>query len=518
MTFEQVFQTIIGDYSGKEFLTCYEDGERKILSNRDYMTRTDAVAAYLEKSLKQVEKSSWVGIKIANTPYWFAVFFALLKIGYRVVLLDSNCTGEALQAFREQSGMPAVVSDKEETFKDIFVISFEDAKRAPEGRPEMVCWESELCFCTSGTTGNAKMYVFNADTVNYQSINIADHFLNAPRMVESRGTRTVDESYYLFTQPFRHCLGFGLPLAFWRAGFPCVMGEKPGIYGIAEACRKEKIWMFISVPAVWKALLQMAKSRYGDMSSASLHQLLGGSLTCSASAGAILDETTAARLKAIDISIMNGWGMTETGFVTIGDICDDDALDYVGDYYNKHQAMIKNAQGQLVESGYGELMIRGEAMYDGLIVNGEVIPHDCTEYFATGDIFELQGNSFYFKGRCKSVIIGDDGENIYPEELDSYFAVLSDHVSQYCTAEYNKRPCLYVSTKEYDSFHQQEIFNTIVERNNRLPIGQRIAKVIATPLTFPVTGKAEIARFYIKDFVLEHRDECREYALVSSAG
>lgn len=514
MTFENVYQNIIGSYSGKEFLTFYENGQKKIMSSSDYMTKTDAISATLEDYMTAVPKGSWVGIKLGNTPYWFAVFFGLLKIGYKVVLLDNNYSSEAIYAFRDQANIKAIVSDRNETYEDILMIPYNEICDKRTGAPKNICWESKISFCTSGTTGNAKMYVFYAETVEYQSINIGNYFKNSPEMVSSRGDRTIYESYFLLTQPFRHCLGFGLPLAFWRAGFPCVIAKQPGIFGIAKSCNEDKIWMFISVPAVWKALLQMAKSRFGDDGSESVRKLLGNTLTCSASAGAILDEVSAARLKALDINIMNGWGMTETGFVTIGSISKDPALDYVGDYYNNHHALIKDSDGNIKDKGYGELIINGKAMYDALIVNGEEIPRDPEEYFATGDIFELNGNKFYFKGRCKSVIINDNGENIYPEELDAYFALLSDHVSQFCTAEYDNKPCLFISSNDYDEFDNNSVFNDLVERNNKLPMGQRVAKVITTPLTFPLTGKSEIARFRIKNFIYDNHTQTKEYTLV----
>lgn len=514
MTFEHVYNNILGSYSGKEFLIFYENDSRVVMSASDYMVKTDAVSAAMEQKMNRIPKGSWVGIKLGNSPYWFAVFFGLLKIGYKVVLLDNNYSPEAICAFRDQASIRAIVSDHDVQYEGILLIPFHEICGASSGSPEKVCWESRIAFCTSGTTGDAKMYVFYADTVDYQSVNIGNYFRNDPEMVQTRGNRSPEESYFLLTQPFRHCLGFGLPLAFWRGGFPCVIARQAGIFGIAESCKQDRIWMFISVPAVWKALLQMAKARFGDDSSESVHKLLGDTLTCSASAGAILDEVSAARLKALDINIMNGWGMTETGFVTIGSIAKNSALDYVGDYYNKHHALIRDSEGKVKDKGYGELIINGKAMYDALIVNGEEIPRDPEEYYATGDIFELNENSFYFKGRCKSVIINDNGENIYPEELDAYFARLSDHVSQFCTAEYDNKPCLYISTNEYENFDDHTVFNNLVDRNNKLPMGQRVARIIATPLTFPLTGKSEIARFRIKDFVLDHPEEIKEYALI----
>ena len=514
MTFEKVFEHIVKAYEGDEFLIFYENGTRKVMTKDEYVAKTNAIAAALEPYFVDIPKHSWVSIKVGNDPYWFSTFFALLEIGYKVILLDNNYQKESILAFKEQSDMKAIVADKADAYEGIKVIPYNEIKNANGSEPKDTCWESKIAFCTSGTTGNAKMYVFYADTVEYQSMNIGGYFRNNEEIVATRGDRKVSESYTLLTQPFRHCLGFGLPLAFWRGGFPCVMAKEPGIFGIANACKDDKIWLFISVPAVWKSLLLMANKRYGDMSSESLRKLLGNTLTASASAGAILDEVSAARLKAIDIDIMNGWGMTETGFVTIGSISNDDSLDYVGDYYNKHHAMIMDKDGNLTESGYGELYINGKAMYDALLIKGEEHKRDENEYFATGDIFELHGNSFYFKGRCKNVITNDNGENIYPEELDAHFAELSDHVSQFCTAEYDNKPCLYISTKGYTNFDEHVIFDKLIDRNNKLPMGQRVSRVITTPLTFPLTGKAEISRISVKQFVTDNKEQTKEFSLV----
>ena len=514
MTFEQVFKNIITDYEGTDFLTYYDNGRRIVMTKEDYTAKTDAVAARMETLLKDIPKGAWVGIKSANHPFWYALFFGLEKIGYKLVLLDNNCSHDSVKAFIAQSHMKALIADRDDSFEGVLTVPYAEVIAAESGAPQNVCWESEYCFCTSGTTGDAKMYVFNADTVDYQSINVGGHFVNDPDMLESRGDRTIAESPYLITQPFRHCLGFGLPLAFWRYNFPLVMPEKAGVFGIAEACMNDKIWLFISVPAVWKALLQMAKSRYGDYSSESVRKVVGNTLTASASAGARLDETSAERLRALDIRIMNGWGMTETGFVTVDCIKNDPALDYVGAYYNKHHALIKGEDGTIKDGGYGELLINGKAMYNGLLKDGKVIYRDPEEYFATGDIFELHGDRFYFKGRCKSVIINDDGENIYPEELDAYFAFLGDEVNQFCTAEYNKKPALYISVKDYETFDQTEVFKQIVDANLKLPMGKRIAKIIATSLRYPVTSKAETARFFIKGFVAENAESVKEFNLV----
>lgn len=509
MNFEKIFCQNVVEYRGSEFMTYYDGEKRVILSNEDYIRKTNAVAATLEKQLDKVEKGTWVGLKVNNSPFWFAVMFALLKIGHKVIFMDPNCSSEALEAFQEQSQMVALVTDKEDKTEGMVVIDYKVLENVCDGEPANVSWEEKIAFCTSGTTGNAKIYVFHAEAVAEQCKNVMDYFLTNPDMVKSRGNRSIYESYVLLTLPFRHCLGFGLTMAMWRAGFPVVMPEKQGIFGITEACINDKIWIVVSVPAIWKGLMQIAKARFGDSSSESMHKLLGDNLTIGVSAGARLNTELAEKLLQTDICFLNGWGMTETGFVSLGKIEKGESLDYVGSYYNNHTAKILTADGEIHDEGCGELLINGKVMHCATLKDGEEVIRNRESFFRTGDIFELKKDRFYFKGRCKSVIINDTGENIYPEELDAHFSFVSNFAEQFCVAEYENEPALFICKNEIDGFEESEEYKSIVDENYKLPLGKRVACVFVTKERFPITSKGETARFFVKSFVENNKDKVK---------
>lgn len=512
MTFEKLFDLVVKKHTDDDFIVYFKDAVRQSMTGADYDRKTDAIAALLEKRLSSVKPGVWTALKAGNNPLWFAALFALLKIGYKVVMLDANSTAEQVEAFRQQSDFKAVITDRTESFENVETITFNEFENIFEGTPERVCWSDKIGFCTSGTTGNARIYVFTADAICWQCENISYYALHNEEVIASQRVKGMQDNPILLTLPFRHCMGFGISIYFWASGCPLVLPVKEGVFGIIDTCRENNIWFLSAVPAVWKAILQICRARFGDSRSESIHKLLGESMTFAVSGGAKIDKVLAENLINTGILFYNGWGMTEAGNVVIGNIADDESLDYSGMPYNHeyperkmHDIKIVSPEdGSLVDEGLGELVLSGRSMHSATLENGEEILRDPDSYFRTGDLFEKKGPKVYFKGRCKSVIINDTGENIYPEELDAHFSFISDYQIQYCTAEYESRPALYIYTKEKGDFIQTECYNRIVDANYKLPLGKRAAKVIQLNKPIPITSKGESARFFVCGLVNEN--------------
>jgi len=74
------------------------------------------------------------------------------------------------------------------------------------------------------------------------------------------------------------------------------------------------------------------------------------------------------------------------------------------------------------KTGEGEILVRGPMVMKGYYQDAkrteEVLDKD--GWFRTGDlgVFDKQGY-LYIKGRSKNMILGPNGENIYPEEIES---------------------------------------------------------------------------------------------------
>ena len=79
------------------------------------------------------------------------------------------------------------------------------------------------------------------------------------------------------------------------------------------------------------------------------------------------------------------------------------------------------------DNGEGEILAKGNHVMLGYYKNDELTKQAFTidGWFKTGDLGYIdKNNMLYIKGRLKNVILGSNGENIYPEEIE---AVLSRH-------------------------------------------------------------------------------------------
>ena len=72
--------------------------------------------------------------------------------------------------------------------------------------------------------------------------------------------------------------------------------------------------------------------------------------------------------------------------------------------------------------GIGEVVVRGENTMTGYYKNPQVTKESFTKdgWLRTGDLGQIDEDGFlYIKGRCKTMLLGPSGQNIYPEEIEA---------------------------------------------------------------------------------------------------
>ena len=69
----------------------------------------------------------------------------------------------------------------------------------------------------------------------------------------------------------------------------------------------------------------------------------------------------------------------------------------------------------------GEVLVKGDNVFLGYYKNEMATKDSFVDgWFRTGDMGVIDGDGYlYLKGRCKSMILGPSGQNIYPEEIES---------------------------------------------------------------------------------------------------
>ncbi|MDD4082304.1 MAG: AMP-binding protein [Sphaerochaetaceae bacterium] len=144
-----------------------------------------------------------------------------------------------------------------------------------------------------------------------------------------------------------------------------------------------------------------------------LKKTFGGQLKFFGIGGAPLDIETENFLIKAHFPYAKGYGLTETSPMIAGCGPNNHRSDCVGLIMNNLEVKI---------SDEGEVLVKGPSIMKGYYRNPELTAESFTEdgFLKTGDLGELtKGKFLALKGRCKNMILGPNGENIYPENIES---------------------------------------------------------------------------------------------------
>ncbi len=157
----------------------------------------------------------------------------------------------------------------------------------------------------------------------------------------------------------------------------------------------------------------------------------GGRLNKIVSGGAPLNPSLVHDFDEFGITICEGYGITECS-----------PLISVSPYYAVKPGSVgpavescrvriapvsQNAEPQINAKGFveGEIQVKGDNVMLGYYKNDEATAEAFTEdgWYCTGDIGYLDNDGYIFiTGRKKSVIVLENGKNVFPEEIEEYLA------------------------------------------------------------------------------------------------
>jgi long-chain acyl-CoA synthetase len=145
----------------------------------------------------------------------------------------------------------------------------------------------------------------------------------------------------------------------------------------------------------------------------------GGNLRFFGVGGAKLDPAIEKHLREAKFPYAIGYGLTETSPMLAG----------AAPFKSKWQATGPKVVGVELrifepnpETGEGEIQAKGPNVMKGYYKNPEQTAAVFTEdgWFKTGDLGYIDKDGIVFiRGRIKNVLLGTNGENIYPEEIEA---------------------------------------------------------------------------------------------------
>ena len=202
--------------------------------------------------------------------------------------------------------------------------------------------------------------------------------------------------------------------------FITTMNKK--IFDTARKKGKEKI-LRLSVKASYTLRhvgIDMRKNLFKNVISA-----FGGRLNKIISGGAPLNPELVREFDEFGICICEGYGITECS--PLISVCPYYAVKpgSVGPSVSSCRVRIastgKNAKG----FDEGEIQVKGDNVMLGYYKNDEANAEAFTEdgWYCTGDIGYLDDDGYIFiTGRKKSVIVLENGKNVFPEEIEEYLS------------------------------------------------------------------------------------------------
>ena len=400
-----------------------------------------------------IEKGDKVALLGENMPNWGAAYLSVIGIGAVVVPILPDFNEAEVSTILVHSGtkvvfiserhiarlgalisslpLPVIVldnltvyEDKEGKYSDITPLNCIVSD-------EFDIQENDLAsiIYTSGTTGSSK-------GVMLSHLNIA-WMVRVSRDIPD----VVETDKFLSILPMSHTyensLGFLLPLYAGASAHylrklptPTVLLESFGIVKpsmiltvplIIEKIYRKQVIPKMNAKWITRNLFKFAPTRIllNRVAGKKLLKTFGGNLRFFGVGGAKLDSAIEKHLREAKFPYAIGYGLTETAPMLAG----------AAPFKSKWQATgpaVVGLELRIFEpnphTGEGEIQAKGPNVMLGYYNNPEQTAAVFTEdgWFKTGDLGFIDKDGIVFiRGRIKNVLLGTNGENIYPEEIEA---------------------------------------------------------------------------------------------------
>ena len=519
----------------KRVAVTYTNNEGKLKKYKYSKFRKHAfeIASILSNFMIQQPKNVPIVLKANNGPHWGEIFWAILMTGYKPLLVDAKTSKEGTENLIKQGKAVAIITDDNFSY-DVPKFSLRDILEEKHSYEFAPNWENEVIFCSSGTTGDVKLMVFNGENLCHQILAALDFAETTKDLLypKSMGPLRV-----LAMIPFHHIFGFiatFLWYFYYGANFVFVRSLAPSeVQSVSQKC---KVTHVFSVPLFWdslaqglerkKALETPAKQRYLDqligyntgkilkeeagpyktVQNLIQSKLLGTKVRYCISGGGYLDSKTQTIINGIGYPLYNGYGMTEIGITSV-ELSPVVELRLKGSIGIPLHGISYKIKGTASNPNSGELLVKSSITHIREIIGGveRNTQLDSEGYFATGDIAEVDATNRYFlKGRIKDVIINSDGENIFPDELEIYFKKVP-HLQNVCVlgvdqkgSKNQKVVCAVEIDNSINEEEIEELKKTMREIGQDLPKGTKITEFYFCRNKLPIANNMKVKRFVVK--------------------
>lgn len=234
-------------------------------------------------------------------------------------------------------------------------------------------------------------------------------------------------------------------------------------------------------------------------------QAFGGKFKELIVGGAALNKEVESFLRSIRFPYTVGYGMTECGPLLSYDDWQTFKQGSCGKAVPRVELRIDSDDPQHV---VGEILAKGDCVMTGYYKNPEATAAalDKEGWLHTGDLGLIDADGYLFiKGRCKNMILGPSGQNIYPEEIEDRLNNML-YVTESIVVEQDGKLVALIYP-DFDAVNANHISDTdlpkiletnLKELNHLLPAYSQISRIKIYNEEFEKTPKRSIKRFLYK--------------------
>jgi long-chain acyl-CoA synthetase len=515
----------------------------------------DAAGALIARGIKKGDRVAIMG---ENCPNWVVAYLALTSMGAVAVPIltgfpDTDTrhilrNSEAQGIFIEPKQRQKLEGMDDSTLKficDLENMEYEDRQKPhvgfigktlalfKRGRPKNAA-DAEaqadvpepepddlaVIIYTSGTTGHSKGVMLSHRNIVFDVVNGIERFpINA-------------NDRFLSILPLAHTFeatgGMLCPIAigasiYYMRGLPtpqkllaAMEVVKPTavltVPLVIDKIFRKKILPQIQGKLIINKLYALAffRKKLHQVAGKKLVQSFGNKLRFFMFGGASLNEDVEIFLRDAGISYSTGYGMTETAPIMTINPFGHVKVGSCGKPIPGIEMSIHEADAQ---SGIGEIIVRGPIVMSGYYKNPDATAEVFMKggWLKTGDLgfFDAEGYLF-INGRCKNVIIGPSGENIYPEAIEQ--KILQEPYFQEAVVFEDNGRLLVKAYLDYDVLDREfernklndaearKLTEDILEQarqriNTQLPAFSQINRILEHPEPFEKTPTNKVKRY-----------------------
>lgn len=335
---------------------------------------------------------------------------------------------------------------------------------------------------TSGTTSKSKVVALSNKNL----------YSNVVELKETLNVNSKDRflSFLPLHHVFECTFGFLYPIS---VGAKIIFSK--GIRHILSELKEKEITVMANVPVVYEMLLKQIEKQIEK--GKTTEKILGDQIKYLISGAAYLNPLTELKYRNLSINLMQAYGLSETSPVVTMSTNKDYRVGSVG-------KPLKNLKIKVIKKDkdkVGELLVKGDSVMLGYLKDNTLSKESFKrKWFCTGDLVYVDKNKFvYIKGRKKNVIVLENGENIYPEELENIINDIRGVKESLVFDKNNKLNAKIIIDKEdilnYYNINEKNIYVALMKEikkiNKKLPLYKNIKDIIVSeePLIKTATNK-----------------------------